>query len=435
VQLIYDGTYWEIATVGNAGGGLSNVVMPADKFGSSITGSVETVTTANQVAGYLMAAPPPGTTLSPYGAQPTVACTAVNSLNTYSCVVPAAIAAGDSLYMTWASKENNGSGIVTVVTDNHLETFSNLHADTYSQYGDAYFDNTVGGATTITLTVSGTLASRRVVMQIWDITQTAGFDTNAAPIGYCGTGYWNSVTPTVSSDLIIGSCVSGGDEGAETLTVGSGWLLGGPPFIQTSPYNIYAMSIYAIGGTAGVAVTPNMNVSDGLSAFQSFVVAFKPSTSGSSTGPWGARPLDFRYLWNTFPALHNYLPPLTSLYSGDTGIGLHQGAPINAEAVTSAYTGTVLFAVSAGNDLALDVDISVDCHTATGTLIPSFTYTTAGSDTITITGSTTICGTAPTSIRQSIRAKSGTNVTFTTTSLTNSPSYNVSARVTLQGTQ
>jgi hypothetical protein len=431
VQLIYDGTYWEIATVGNAGGGLTNVTGPPNILSWVNSGGTATASPANETSGYVMAAPPIGTTLSPYRAQPAAFCSVENSLNAYTCSFPQGVGAKDSLYVAFVRKDYTGEN-TTTITDNHGEIFTNNHVDVYPAWGDAYFDNTEGGATTITVTISGTLASSRVLILIWDIAQTSGFDASPVISGYCGGP---PVTTVTANDLIIGSCLNSRDPGVGiTFFPGAGWLFGGPSFSQTSPYDIYGGTIYATSGHPGV-YQPIFTVSTDPSDFQAFTIAFKPLTPSGSGGPWAAQPFDFSYLWNTFPALNNYRPPLPSLYPGDTGIGLHQGASINAEAVTSAYSAQVLFAIPVGNDLALDVDISVDCHTATGTLVPSFTYTTAGGDATTITGSTTVCGAAPTSIRQSIRAKAGTNITFTTASLTNSPSYNVSARVTLQGAQ
>jgi hypothetical protein len=416
------------------GGGLTNVTGPPNILSWVNSGGTATASPANETSGYVMAAPPIGTTLSPYRAQPAAFCSVENSLNAYTCSFPQGVGAKDSLYVAFVRKDYTGENTATI-TDNHGEIFTNNHVDVYPAWGDAYFDNTEGGATTITVTISGTLASSRVLILIWDIAQTSGFDASPVISGYCGGAAPPPVTTVTANDLIIGSCLNSRDPVVGiTFFPGAGWLFGGPSFSQTSPYDIYGGTIYATSGPPGV-YQPIFTVSTDPSDFQSFTIAFKPLTPSGSGGPWAAQPFDFSYLWNTFPALNNYRPPLPSLYPGDTGIGLHQGASINAEAVTSAYSAQVLFAIPVGNDLALDVDISVDCHTATGTLVPSFTYTTAGGDATTITGSTTVCGAAPTSIRQSIRAKAGTNITFTTASLTNSPSYNVSARVTLQGAQ
>jgi hypothetical protein len=286
VQLIYDGTYWEIATVGNAGGGLSNVAMPPAEFASSITGSVETVTKQNQAVGTYWKAPSQGGYATPFARGNT--CYFTVGGPSFACAQAEATATGDTELVTlqsWSDGSgctggNSGHMLISSVSDSVngaytlIDDYNNGEAVTASYY----VKNVAGGLVTPTVVFTGPGSAATCLTM--NVIRVSGVDPTS-PLDAHGIGYFDTASVTTSNpnDIVIATLTERASVATFVGSSGQATAIGASTY--SSGWLSASIAQYYDVNTTG---TYKPVITGGVGYFYGLTVSFKAAATSGSYG-------------------------------------------------------------------------------------------------------------------------------------------------------
>src|SRR5581483_5461697 len=288
VPLYYDGTYWEIPTIGNSSsGGVTSVAqtVPSDLFtvsGSPITSAgTLAIGKQNVSAGYVLAGPQSATQVTPF--IDSTPAQGSGTGTTVTITLNSASQAGDEVYVV-----AYGSGVsISSVTDSASQSYTQIDSFANGFFvTNWHFDNSVAGVTSVTLHLSSSGTAYGEVFTMANVTTSGAVDAHSHSVGGTCSGGQISLAPittTHASDLILSTYATNAAAAYGSVS----------PFSTVTGSTLDTSSISygglfynpSVAGTYNPAVTCPSN----LGAIN-YSVAFLPAT-GSSTGVWGARPL------------------------------------------------------------------------------------------------------------------------------------------------
>ena len=367
VPLYYDGTAWEIGSIGNApsgGGGISTITGPSSLLGWGVSGGTATATLQDQTADTLFGGQPSSTQVPQFVQGLSTSC-ASGSSTSLSCSFTGSVASGNLIFATF--QESNAG--TPVITDNVGDTFTcNNYLSFIGRIAGVCYTISNGGS--VTLTVSG-FSTAEVAMAAGEFTGVTG--TVDVSANGSTTNPMPSITTTNANDLILGASTEECG-GLSSYTAGPGFSLASYAVAITHTGAALQWTAVASIGTYAPSIFPNCGAGINMDATFAFEAASVSSAKPSFMF------LSFGKFSDAFPGLLDQIPSQTS---GDTGLDLHIGNAINAEATTSAYAGnnsaSTLYALPTLplSGEALHCWVYVSCHstTSTATVIPALLWT------------------------------------------------------------
>jgi len=271
---------------GCTGGGLTNVVMPAAEFASSIVGSVETVTKQNQAYGSVWRVADSGSTSPPYiRFNPPATCHVATTSSPFTCALTSPSLAG-SLIVPILYTGNNQT---FTVTDDQGQSYTLDGSGNNGVNGRIFhFANSVAGVSTITFTPSsGSGDSDIFLIEIVNAATSSVVDGSASETDFMGCGGTISLpglTTTVNNDIIISTAAHFvNDDGLYTAGLGSIFLGQFLTGISTGG-NYYPAAQYT-NATFSKAYSPTMNCVS-RNGYVGLSVAYKGLSSPAGQQPY-----------------------------------------------------------------------------------------------------------------------------------------------------